>query len=159
MADPMTPAERLTLVKDHAVDAWYEFAHERAHKARIPSWRQGTAPDGSPRLTCEVVGPDAARVLHLFASVGPLVYWQGGGGDTKPTYDYQAGRTAVVWRRQGVWVELWVPDTPAKPSQPARSPHGPATATTGGKRLVPRPRPSGRLPFGRRPKTPKETTR
>jgi hypothetical protein len=147
MTDPIA-------AKNHACNAWYRFTHEHGLKTLTPDWRQSIAPDGAPRLTAQVVGPGAAADLHLFGSQQPLLL--GRDGDIRPTYDYANNRVTVVWRHQGVWVELWVPDTqPATPS-PVAVPQRPALPGVDAKRLIHRP--SGRLPFGRRTKTPKETT-
>lgn len=143
----------LTTAKAHAVDSWYRFTRDRGLATKVPDWRQTTAPDGAPRLTCEVVGPNAADDLHRFASKAYLPL--GRDGDIAPTYDYADARVTVVWRCQGVWVELWVPDRrPAAVEAPVARP-GPATPGGDGKRLIPRP--SGRLPFTRRPNHRKET--
>ncbi len=144
-----TPAEALIEAKQRAVHAWYRFAHDRNLQARVPDWRTSTAPDGTPKLSVEVVGPGAAHVLHLFASCYPLILGQP--GDLQPTFTYDTpGRTSCVWRTGGVWVELWHPDTatgPHTPDGPVPAPQAPRTTR----------RPSGRLPFVRRTKTPKET--
>jgi hypothetical protein len=87
-------------------------------------------------------------------------------GDLRPLFDVDAtDRVVLVWRRDGVWVELWHPagavDTPepvpavAEPPaavQPAPKPSNvPARRSLFG-------RPSGRLPFTRRSKTKENTT-
>jgi hypothetical protein len=146
----LSTADALMYAKDHAVKAWYLFANHLNFKARVPDWRETKAPDGSPRLVAEVVGPGAAHALRLFASQYPLVL--GGEGDQRPGFDYSTpGRVTCVWRRHGVWIELWHPDTVTAVLEPARAPSRPPV-----RRLFTRP--SGRLPFTRRSKTPKETT-
>jgi hypothetical protein len=145
----MTDSETVATEKDHAVKAWYLFTNHRNFKARVPDWRETKAPDGSARLVVEVVGPGAAHALRLFASEYPLVL--GGVGDQRPGFDYSTpGRVTCVWRSNGVWVELWYPDAVTAVLEPARAPSRPP-----GRRLFARP--SGRLPFTRRSKTPKET--
>lgn len=153
------PAQTLEDAKDHAIKSWYLFTDNRGLKARIPDWRTSTAPDGSPALSVEVVGPGAAYALSLFASQYHLVL--GHPGDQRPQFDYSVpGRTSCVWRRAGVWVELWHPDTlPASPQPvpPVSAPAEVAAPGTSGRN----PRgglfgPSGRLVFTRRPKTTKE---
>lgn len=132
--------------KKDAQRAWYLFANGRQFQAKVPDWRVGSTPDGAPRLSVEVVGLDAATALRLFAGEYPLILGQL--GDQRPAFDYSTpGRITCVWRESGVWIELWHPEAvavpaPARPSAPRRS----------------LSRPSGRLPFGRRNKTPKETT-
>jgi hypothetical protein len=51
--------------KKYAVQAWYLFANGRQFQAKVPDWRVGSTPDGAPRLSVEVVGPDAAAALHV----------------------------------------------------------------------------------------------
>ncbi|MFD8839792.1 hypothetical protein [Streptomyces griseofuscus] len=138
--------------KEHALKSWYQCMDIRGLTARIPDWRTRTAPDGSPVLSVEVAGPGAAHALALFSSNYHLTLPNP--GDLRPQYDIDTpGRTVLVWRYAGVWVELWHPDT--IPTQPAavQADTDPAlvSASTG------RPLfgPGGRLTFTRRPK---ETT-
>lgn len=146
----MTDPETVATAKDHAVKAWYLFTNHRNFKARVPDWRETKAPDGSPRLVAEVVGPGAAHALRLFASEYPLVL--GGVGDQRPGFDYSfPGRVTCVWRSKGVWVELWHPEPVSPAPEPAVAPSRPSLRSTFA-------RPSGRLPFTRRFKAPKETT-
>jgi hypothetical protein len=145
----MTDPETVATEKDHAVKAWYLFTNHRNFRARVPDWRETKAPDGSPRLVAEVVGPGAAHALRLFASEYPLVL--GGVGDQRPGFDYSVpGRVTCVWRSNGVWVELWHPEPVSPAPEPAVAPSRPSLRSAFA-------RPSGRLPFTRRSKTPKET--
>ncbi|MFF1358693.1 hypothetical protein [Streptomyces sp. NPDC058297] len=138
-------ASDLIHAKEYAQRAWYAFTNDHRFKAIVPSWRVGPA-DAAPRLSVEVVGADAAAALRMFAAQNLLILGQP--GDQRPAFDYSTpGRVTCVWRKYGVWIELWHPEAVAIPS-PAR-PSAP-------RRVLPRP--SGRLPFGRRNKTPKETT-
>ncbi|MFD1309113.1 hypothetical protein [Streptomyces kaempferi] len=137
-------------MKREAVDAWYQFTSHQNLKARIPDWREAKASDGTPRLVAEVVGPGAAHTLHLFASQWMVSVT--GAGAQRPGFDYSVpGRVACVWRTCGVWVELWHPEPATAPPAPVVAPPRTSLRST----LT---RPSGRLPFTRRPKTKKETT-
>jgi hypothetical protein len=94
-----------------------------------------------------MTGGRALEALHRFAA--DCMFFLGA-GDIRPGFDYSVpGRTACVWRSHGVWVELWVSDTPSVPVAPAQ----PAR-----RRLLTRP--GARLPFTRNRRTAdqKETT-
>lgn len=142
----LSTADALGYAKNHAMKAWYLFTRERNFHAIVPDWRTGTSPDGSPHLSVEVVGPGAAHALRLFTADYFVVLGQP--GDQRPAFDYSTpGRVACVWRKYGVWIELWHPDSQA--TTPVPVPSRPAL-----RRVL---RPGGRLPFTRRPRTPKET--
>ena len=140
----MTTAVDLSEAISRAKATWNAFSAEMRGDAIAPSWRTGTAADGSPLLTAEVVGAQKVEALHRFASAYPLILR--GEGDLRPTYEYRPGRTVCVWRSDGVWVELWHPDPADTPTAPVEAP---------APRAVPKPgpavSPSGRLP--RRPLT------
>lgn len=120
---PAVSSEALITEKEHAVHAWYLFTQGSNLKAIVPDWRTSTSP-GTPHLSAEVVGPDAAEALHFFASDYPLVL--GRPGDQRPVADYSVpGRVSCVWRSNGVWVELWHPDTQKTTSQSAPAPPRP----------------------------------
>lgn len=130
-------ATALVETKDSAVRSWYLAVRDRYPSALVPDWRTGTAGDGTPLLTVQVIGEHAQEALHHFASAYPLVL--GRSGDLRPVYEYRPGRVVCVWRANGVWVELWHHDLPAAPA--------PSPA------LMPRRRPlspSGRLPPSQR---------
>ncbi|MFE7111700.1 hypothetical protein ACFU98_29750 [Streptomyces sp. NPDC057575] len=130
-------AEALVETKDSAVWSWYQAVRGRYPSALVPDWRTGTAGDGAPRLTVQVIGEHAREALHHFASVYPLSL--ANAGDLRPLFEYRPGRVVCVWRTRGVWVEMWHHDLPAVPA--------PSPA------LMPRRRqssPSGRLPLSRR---------
>jgi hypothetical protein len=140
----MDLSDALADAKTHTEKAWYRFTRNTGLKAVIPDWRTGTSPDGTPTLSVEVVGPGAAHALRRFAdttqydlALGPR--------DLRPLFDVEVpGRTVLVWRYGGVWVQLWHPDKVANlPTSP-----DPAVARQG---LLTRA--SGRLPFTRHPKT------
>lgn len=132
-------AEALIETKESATRSWYLAVRDRYPSALVPDWRPGTAEDGAPRLTVQVIGEQAREALHHFASAYPLALAQG--GDLRPVFEYRPGRVVCVWRTRGVWIEMWHHDFPATPA--------PSPA------LMPRRRvsPSGRLPFPRRPRT------
>jgi hypothetical protein len=154
MTDLVT-AQALEAAREHAIKAWYLFTGNRGLKARIPDWRTSTAPDGSPVLSVEVAGPGAAHALNLFASQYYLIL--GHPGDLRPQFDITVpGRTVLVWRHTGVWVELWHPDTlPATPEPVQPAPEA-DTALISAATHRPLLGPGGRLTFTRRSK--KETT-
>ena len=139
----MTTAIDLTEAINRAKATWNAFSTEMRGDAIAPSWRTGTAADGAPLLTAEVVGAQKVEALHRFASQYPLALR--GEGDQRPAYEYHPGRTVCVWRTSGVWVELWHPDPVTPPTEPVQAP---------APRPVPKPgpvsSPSGRLPLGTR---------
>lgn len=136
----------LAEARQTAEKAWYLFTRERNLQARVPDWRTSTAPDGRPLLSAEVVGPGAAHALARFAADAHFVVGPDG---QRPQYDIDVpGRTVVVWRTGGVWVQLWHPDTVTNlPATPAPA-VAPPVARQG---LLSRA--SGRLPYARRSKT------
>ncbi|MEU3656466.1 hypothetical protein AB0E67_27395 [Streptomyces sp. NPDC032161] len=130
-------AEALIETKLAAVRSWYQAVRDRFPSALVPDWRVGTAKDGAPLLTVQVIGEHAQEALHHFASAYPLIL--GGSGDLRPVFEYRPGRVVCVWRSNGVWVELWHHDLPAVPA--------PTPALMPQRRLL---SPSGRLPLGQR---------
>ncbi|MBE4790288.1 MULTISPECIES: hypothetical protein [Streptomyces] len=135
-------------VKAQAVRAWLLFTEERGTKARPDGWTTSRSPDGSPVLTAQIVGPDADRCLRLFTSEHPLIL--GCPGDQRPGFDYSVpGRVICVWRSEGVWVQIWHPDTDTTDPAPR-----PVPPRSGVRRLLQRP--SARLPYtrNRRKETP-----
>lgn len=131
----------LAAVQEHAVRSWRVFTQERNLVARLHGWKAGTAPDGRPSLSAEVVGRGAERALHLFASQHHLTLAQP--DDLRPVFDYSTpGRTSCVWRSSGVWVEFWHPDPMTSPTDPVSAPSArPAVPVLG--------RLGARLPFTR----------
>ncbi|MFD7868022.1 hypothetical protein [Streptomyces sp. NPDC059783] len=129
---------RLVLVKTIATRSWYETVRDRYPTALVPDWRAGRTETGEPVLTVQVIGQYAQEALHRFAADYPLTL--GGPGDQRPGFEYRPGRVVCVYRRNGVWIEMWHRDTPTLPAPtPAVMPK-----RLGG--LFP----SGRLPFRRR---------
>ncbi|MFE6575999.1 hypothetical protein [Streptomyces rochei] len=140
------PDSSVTAARLQAVNAWTRFTTDRNLQARTPDWRTSLAPDGRPVLSAEVAGPGAAHALRLFADLHYLPLPES--GDLRPFWDVDVpGRTVLVWRSGGVWVELWHPDTVTGL---------PAVRPARGRSLLSRA--SARLPYTRRPIV-KETTR
>ncbi|MET8746359.1 hypothetical protein [Streptomyces sp. NPDC004728] len=130
-------AEALVETKESAVRSWYLAVRDRYPSALVPDWRTGTAGDGTPRLTVQVIGEHAQEALHHFASAYPLSL--ANSGDLRPVVEYRPGRVVCVWRSNGVWVEMWHHDTTATPAPtPALMPQRRQSS------------PSGRLPLGQR---------
>lgn len=144
----------LIAAKNHACTAWYRYTDQRNIKTRVARWTQDNAPDGTPRIACEVTGPSALQEMHRFVNSGLLLL--GRDGDVSPSLDYRDGRVSCTWRHLGVWVELWVPDTQPAAPKPVAAPQKPVTPGVDAKRLI---RPSGRLPFGRLRLTDRKETR
>lgn len=140
-----TPAEALIAAREHGEKSWYTYMAERNLDAKVPDWRTGVSPDGSPTLTVQVVGPGAGHALERFARDFHLTL--AGPGDQRPQFDLTVpGRTVLVWRYAGVWVELWHPDTADAHDTP------PVTVPEPGlRRLLAGA--SGRLPFTRARRT------
>ena len=158
----------------HADESWQLFAFQRAVPDDTrPEWEE-TGTDGGVLLSGRVVGERPVWALTRFARDFHLHLSHL--GDVRPQFDVsQPGRTVLVWRYGGVWVELWHPeaavDTPevAEPTQGAPVPSvavqaapepkpapGPASRTERRSFLGP----GGRLFFTRKQRTtnPKETT-
>ncbi|MEU5490305.1 hypothetical protein AB0G98_21520 [Streptomyces sp. NPDC020196] len=134
--------------KYRAMKDWRAAQDRRLDTAAhtLGDWSVTRLESGDLYLSARILGPDPAGALLDFekrqsttvASFGDMQ-----GGDRMPSLDCTvSGRTACVWRLDGVWVEVWHPDTPtprpAPPvgvSRPVPKP-GPPAATS----------PSGRLP-------------
>lgn len=162
MTDTSTPSA-LDMAREHAVKAWRLFTDNRNLRAPLAEWDTTTTPDGSPYLSVEVTGRGAAHALSRFAADYHITLPNP--GDVRPQFDVTAvGRTVLVWRCLGVWVELWHSDSaPAAPGSPEPVLSGPKPAQAPAQGVVPPMRrsfrrPSGRLPFTRRQRTDKEST-
>ena len=125
---------------------------DRAEK--LTGWKASRLDDGALMLSAQVRGPDPAYALNRFAdglSSYLAICMRDDPTTRLPSMDVSMpGRTAVFWRAEGVWVELWHPDTPS--AAPAPVPAPPPAASK-------RSRLGGRLLHTRRPKTTKGTTR
>jgi hypothetical protein len=154
--------------REHADQAWLTFTNGRNLHILRPHWREEVTPDGSPLLSGQVVGRLAERALRAFAADFYLTLPHP--GDIRPQLDTSVpDRVVLVWRRDGVWVELWHPAGAVDRPEPARTAPEASTAVQGAPKPAPTPstipaarrsflsRPGARLPFTRRNKTPKET--
>lgn len=143
---------------------------EHELRIRIPGtdlddWVHTTADDGRPLHTARVHHPDAAWQVQQIAESSLTHGLEG--AQQRPVLDYSVpGRLEMWWLFNGEWIVLWAPNTavsvpkaatpvrmPQKPVQAA--PRTPVTPGADAKRLIP----GGRLRFGRRTNTPKETRR
>ncbi|RSN50535.1 hypothetical protein DMH12_24965 [Streptomyces sp. WAC 04229] len=150
-----TPRANAIDVQFQAENAWRTFTKDRNLPAHLGPWTNSTAPDGCQYLSAEVTGRGAAHALRLFAGSDHHQLSLRHPGDQRPAFDVDSpGRTGLVWRSCGVWVELWHPDP--VPAVPAPAEAAPAAAmpaaAPGASRILGRA--SARLPFGRQRKTP-----
>ncbi|MFJ1900466.1 hypothetical protein [Streptomyces sp. NPDC088115] len=122
----------------------------------LTDWETARLDDGSLLVSARIVGPDPATALREFGvrqeerlghRVDPAV------GDQPPSLDFSVpGRSACVWRLDGVWVEVWHPDTPTPVPAPPRAVQAPARPVPTPPRQRPAAAvttPSGRLPLSR----------
>lgn len=121
-----TTSNALEKARLHADSSWQMFTREKGLSDTRPEWRRKSTPDGGLLLSGRLVGSRAVWALNRFARD---FYMHLGAGDVYPQFDiHQPGRTVLVWRRDGVWVELWHPDTvvdaptPVEPVQSASVP-------------------------------------
>lgn len=157
-------ADAVIAAKEHGQNSWYVFTGQKGYSAIVPDWRVGRTEDGTPRLSVQVVGPGAVNALARFARDFHLKLPHP--GDVRPQFDvHQPGRTVLVWRYDGVWVEFWHPDSvvdaPEVPepvlSAPVPSPAAAPDPIPAAVRRAFLRRPGGRLPFTRKRTTnPKE---
>lgn len=140
----------------NAAHAWDIFRDRSTLTATITGEWTESEPNGMPMLSAQITGPDAVAAIVNFSQF-PMAL-PSSGPSQLPALDFSdADRTACVWQYAGVWLELWASTAPsAVPSAPARTPV-PAGEPTVAERRRLILRPSGRLPFARRTKTPKET--
>ncbi len=149
---------------DPTPTAWADY-EVRLHSpgTKRGHWIHGTAGDGRLMHTAQILNEDAIRRVQGLAASG-LAH-----GSVKaqqrPVLDYAVpGRLSMSWLFNGEWIVLWAPEpAPAvpKPAAPVSTPQTPAQAAprtpvkpgADAKRLIP----GGRLRFGRRANTPKET--
>ncbi|MEU8469532.1 hypothetical protein AB0F30_16685 [Streptomyces sp. NPDC029006] len=112
MPDTTTPQ---AAAQEHAVHSWTIAMATRDFTATLTAWTTNIAPDGSPIVSAEVTGPGAEDALDRFASEYHVHLPHP--GDLRPQFDIEAtDRTVLVWRRDGVWVELWHPNpVPTRP--------------------------------------------
>jgi len=134
-------------VREATLKRWRET--ETGRREQLVDWQATRTVDGSLMLSARIVGPNPERALHQFAdrqaqylANRPLLP-----GDYLPALDVTVpGREACVWRTDGVWVEIWHPDTTTTAQGAPQPVPAPALA-------VPKPSPrgllGGRLPFAR----------
>lgn len=136
--------------KYRAVKDWKDSQNRRTTPDinTLSHWDVARLDTGELFLSARIMGPAPEAALLAFEhrqSTNISAFGDMAGGDRLPSLDCTVrGRTACVWRLNGVWVEVWYPDTPAhRPGPPVAAP-----------RAVPKPgppavsSPSGRLPLG-----------
>jgi len=98
----------LGYARQHADKSWQLFARAKNVTDTRPVWVESVTPDGSLLLSGELTGRRAVWALARFARDFWLTLKP---GDLRPQFDIGVpGRTVLVWRFDGVWVELWHPD-------------------------------------------------
>jgi hypothetical protein len=156
MTDTTTPTA-LGYAREHADKSWQMFAREKTVTDTRPVWEESVTPDGSLLLSGRIVGQRPVWALARFARDFWLTLKP---GDLRPQFDTSVpGRTVLVWRYDGVWVELWHPDsavdtqTATSTSQTAEVAEAdvPTPIPVAARRAFLRG-PSGRLTFTRRKK-------
>jgi len=160
MTDTMSSVDA---ARQHATKSWQTFTNGRNVDSPTLEWVGTVAPDGSPLLSGRVSGRRAVWALRAFAADFHLNLPHP--GDVRPQFDIEvADRVVLVWRRDGVWVELWHPAGAVDRAEPARTAPKPPQAVQGAPKPVPSPstipaarrsllsRASARLPYTRRKK-------
>jgi hypothetical protein len=108
MTDTTTPPA-IDYAREHADRSWHLFAREKNLTDTRPEWQETVTPDGSPLLSGQIAGRRPVWALARFARDYWLVLKP---EDLRPQFDISVpGRTVLVWRFDGVWVELWHPDS------------------------------------------------
>ena len=155
------PTADTALAKHRLIRDWYDSGAGR--QATLTNWVQSTAVDGAPMVSGRLAGPHPDDALAVFgARQETYLALRPAPGDVLPALDYSVpGRTGLVWRQDGVWTEVWHPNTPEPPT-----PHpGPPTAAAILLRPIPAPprtvavtpsAPLPRRPANRFRRTPKE---
>ncbi|MFJ6068982.1 hypothetical protein ACIQHU_38835 [Streptomyces tendae] len=136
----------ILIAKYETLRCWSD--NESLRRESLGSWQASRLDDGALFLSGRVTGHDPGRALHRFADrhTGYLSHRPQQPGDQVPALDVSVpGREACVWRTGGVWVELWHPVPGPALTTPVRPVPGPPK----GRGLL-----GGRLPVGRRRKTP-----
>lgn len=125
---------------------------ETGRREQLVDWQETRTDDGTLLLSARVDGPNPGGALHQFAdrqaqflanrSLLP--------GDQLPALDVSVpGREACVWRTDGVWVELWRPDTASSVPEPVPAPVPAPQPVQAAPKPSPRGLLGGRLPFAR----------
>ena len=143
MTDTLTAVHAARL---HADESWQLFALAKALPAdTIPEWEEITTENGV-LLSGQVTGQRAVWALDRFARDFHLRLAHL--GDQRPQFDVtQPGRTVLVWRYGGVWVELWHPEA-AVDAPEAAEPADSAPVTPVAVQAAPEPKP-GPVPASR----------
>ncbi|MFF6931544.1 hypothetical protein [Streptomyces californicus] len=108
----IVPTADTALAKARLTRDWYDSGAGR--HADLTDWVQSTTPDGLPMMSARLSAPLCAEVWAVFAArQEATVALRSGAGDVLPALDYSVpDRTGCVWREDGVWVEVWHPNTP-----------------------------------------------
>ena len=140
----LTPAAET--VKHALLKRWQDT--ETGRQETLVDWQATHAADGTLMLSARIDGPNPGRALHQFADrQSQFLANRPEPGDRLPVLDVSAeGREACVWRTQGVWVEIWCPDTATTVQDAPGSVPAPASPVPG---PSPRGLLGGRLPFAR----------
>lgn len=149
-------------VRAYAGKAWQLFCRERNLNATL-TWSDDPGPANARMVSAQVCGQGAAHALQRFTADYHVVL--GAPGDQRPQYDYtDPDRTACVWRKSGVWIELWVSAEQALERRTVPAPCAARevvaeTPLLSGPTRRPEPRPGlgARLPFVRNRLQKKET--
>lgn len=129
-----TPAQ-VNLERTVADRHWHDYRHYSPPLTVDTSGWQYRDTDSGPMWSMQLSGPDAAKALIGFAASPYGIH------HLHPLLDYGVpGRTAVVWQSNGVWLEVWHPDTADAAPGPVS---GPSHTRPVPSRL------GGRLPFTR----------
>lgn len=164
-----TSIDPVDTAQAHAEESWEMFAQGTGLTDTAITWEKTQTPDGGTLLSGQLDGPRTVWALERFTRDFHLTIPYA--GDMRPQADLtQPGRTVLVWRYGGVWVELWhperavdAPQAPPVPSAPAQAAQAaseapkpsPPPSMPAARRAFLLLRPSGRLPFtrNRRPLT------
>ena len=159
-----TSIDPVDTAQAHADESWQMFAQEKGLTDTTVTWEKTQTPDGGMLLSGQLDGPRTVWALERFARDFHLTIPYA--GDMRPQADLtQPGRTVLVWRYGGVWVELWHPEDAADAPEAPPVPSAPTQAAPEAPKPSPPPsipaarraflllRPSGRLPFTRNRRT------
>jgi hypothetical protein len=112
-----TTLNALHAARLHADESWQIFVLQKELFDTNPDWQETTTGE-AVLLSGQLVGSRPVWALDRFARDFHLHLAHL--GDQRPQFDVtQPGRTVLVWRYGGVWVELWHPNTAADVSEPA----------------------------------------
>ncbi|MFF7476616.1 hypothetical protein [Streptomyces sp. NPDC008092] len=111
--------DTVTAEKTATREAWTFTLKALNLTARLGNWEARTTDTGLI-LSAPVSGSDAVTAVRDFAATSHIA---GVCGDfQRAQLDYQVpGRVAAVWQSNGVWLELWTPDTEPGPPAPVQT--------------------------------------